>query len=33
MNLVRSDEVKFRGELCIEQIFELEKEDWALRTG
>ncbi len=31
MSLVRSDEVEFRGELCIEQVFELEKEDWLLR--
>ena len=31
MNLVRSDEVEFKGELCIEQTFELERKDWLLR--
>lgn len=33
MNLVRSDEVEFKGELCVEQIFELEKEEWVLRKA
>jgi RimJ/RimL family protein N-acetyltransferase len=33
MSLVRCDEVEFRGELCIEQVFELEKEDWLLRKA
>jgi len=33
MSFVRSDEVEFRGELCIEQIFELAKEDWLLRKA
>ncbi len=27
MNLVRSDEVEFKGELCIEQTFELGRKD------
>lgn len=27
MNLVRSDEVEFKGELCIEQTFELDRKD------
>ena len=27
MNLVRSDEVEFRGELCIEQTFELDRKN------
>lgn len=33
LNLVRSDKVIFRGELCIEQTFELEKENWVLRQA
>jgi RimJ/RimL family protein N-acetyltransferase len=33
MNLVRLDEVEFKGELCIEQIFELEKEEWVTRKA
>lgn len=34
MHLVRSAEVEFKGELCIEQTFELEKEGWVFRkTG
>jgi RimJ/RimL family protein N-acetyltransferase len=30
MNLVRSDEVEFKGELCIEQTFEIGRKDWLL---
>lgn len=30
LNLSRSDEVEFRGELCIEQTFELGRKDWLL---
>ena len=33
MNLVRSDEVEFKGELCIEQTFELKSEDWLLHKA
>jgi RimJ/RimL family protein N-acetyltransferase len=28
MNLVQSTGVEFRGELCVEQTFELKKEEW-----
>lgn len=28
MNVVRSAEVEFKGELCVEQTFELDKKDW-----
>lgn len=30
-SLVRSDEVEFRGEWCVEHIFELERKDWLSR--
>lgn len=34
MNLVRAEEVEFKGESCIEQTFELRREDWLLhKTG
>nr|WP_279308329.1 GNAT family N-acetyltransferase [Nodosilinea sp. FACHB-131] len=33
MHLVRSDEVEFKGELCIEQTFELRREDWLLHKA
>jgi len=34
MNVVRSAEVEFRGEFCVEQTFELDKKDWLFsKTG
>lgn len=33
MKLVRSDEREFKGELCVEQTFELNKEDCLLRKA
>lgn len=32
MNLVSSEEVVFRNELCVEQTFVLEEKDWLLHT-
>lgn len=32
MNLISSEEIVFRNELCVEQTFELRKEDWLLHT-
>jgi RimJ/RimL family protein N-acetyltransferase len=32
MNLISSEEVVFRNELCVEQTFELRKKDWLLHT-
>lgn len=32
MNLVSSEEVVFKNELCVEQTFELRKKDWLLHT-
>jgi len=30
MNMRRSDEVEFKGELCIKQTFELDRKDWLI---
>lgn len=32
MNLISSEEIVFRNELCVEQTFELNKQDWLLHT-
>jgi hypothetical protein len=32
MNLISSEEIVFRNELCIEQTFEVTKKDWLLHT-
>jgi RimJ/RimL family protein N-acetyltransferase len=32
MNLVSSEEVVFKNELCVDQTFELRKKDWLLHT-
>lgn len=32
MKLISSEEIVFRNELCVEQTFELKKEDWLLYT-